>query len=72
MTDSALHTLQVKLIDSIFFSEYGDIRSILDEFLPHPLWSEQVAMTTYLTKHVKGALFEYEHTIGWSYVEDGE
>lgn len=66
-----LVNLQLALLKSIQASEYGDIRSIMDEQLPAPLWSEQVIMTQYLNKHVNGALFSYDKDDGWYYVEEG-
>jgi len=63
--------VQLAVNPSIEANEYGDIRSIMDELLPTPLWSEQVHMTIYLNKHVNGALFTYDGD-GWSYIEEGE
>jgi len=65
-------TCKAQLVKSIQASEYGDIRSILDEFLPAPLWSEAVEMTHHLNLHVNGALYDYDPRDGWSYVEEGE
>lgn len=59
-----------ELVNSILANEYGDVRSILDEHLPAPLWSEQVEMTYHLNVHVNGALFSYEAAVGWYYVEE--
>ncbi len=58
------------LVTSILADEYGDIRSILDEYLPNPTWTEQVEMTKHLNLHVNGALFEYEAAVGWYYTEE--
>lgn len=52
--------------------EFGDIRSILDEYACHPLWGEQVIINAYLTKHVHGALFDFNKETGWGYVEEFE
>jgi len=73
MPTSTTRVLSCKaaLVKSIQASEYGDIRSILDEFLPSPTWSEQVEMTQHLNLHVNGALFEYEAAVGWYYTEEG-
>ena len=71
-SSTAVLAAKAALVKSIQASEYGDIRSILDEMLPSPLWSEQVEMIHHLSLHVNGALFEYEAGILWSYVEEGE
>ena len=49
--------------------EYGDIMSMLDEYLPNPTFSEVLAMAHYLGCHVSDAVFEYEQGTGWTYVE---
>ena len=67
----AVLAAQAALVTSIVASEYGDIRSILDEYLPAPTWDEQVEMTHHLNLHVNGALFEYEASVGWYYDEEG-
>ncbi len=61
-----------ELAQSILDSEFGDIRSILDEFLSDATWSEQVAMTQHLTIMVNGALYSYTAADGWTYVEEGD
>lgn len=55
---------------SCLSSEYGDIRSMLDEYMPIPCWSEQVAMAHYLTVNVHGAIFSYDGHEGWTYEEE--
>ena len=50
--------------------EYGDIRSMLDEYIPTPTWGEQVALITFLNARVRGASFEFSHAEGWSYIEE--
>lgn len=73
MATSSIQTLTCKsaLVKPIIASEYGDIRSILDELLPYPLWSEQVEMSKHLNLHVNGAHFEWQASVGWYYVEEG-
>ena len=72
MAVSTAKVLNVKFAikQSIIDSEYGDIRSILDELLLHPTWDEQVDMSKHLCVHVDGALFDYNRTDGWGYVEE--
>ena len=70
-TTAQVRKAQAHLLVSIAASEYGDIRSILDEYLPSPLWSEQVEMTRYLGRVVVGALYSYDGNEGWTYVEEG-
>lgn len=67
-----LYEVQDLLTHSIITNEYGDIRTILDEYMPQPTWSELMSMSTYLTKHVRGALFDYDVKDGWGYTEEGE
>ncbi len=67
----AVLAAKAALVKSIIANEYGDVRSILDEMLPHPTWDEQVEMTHHLNLHVNGALFEYDAHILWSYDEEG-
>lgn len=64
--------LQLAVSKALAKDEYGDVRSMLDEYLHTPLWSEQVHMTIYLNKHCNGALFTYDHLDGWSYTEEGD
>jgi len=52
-------------------SEYGDIRSILDELLSDATWSEQVEMIHHLNVTVTGAMFEYNAADGWYYMAEG-
>lgn len=68
-SSKAVLAAKAAIVKSIQASEYGDIRSYLDELLPSPLWSEQVEMTYHLNLHVNGALFSYDRD-GWSYVEE--
>ena len=63
--------VQFAVKESILKQEFGDIRSILDELLHTPLWSEQVAMTIHLNNICYGALFSYDHLDGWTYTEEG-
>ena len=70
-SSKAVLAAKAALVKSIQASEYGDIRSILDEYLPAPTWEEQVEMTHHLNLHVNGALFEYDAHILWSYDEEG-
>ncbi len=69
-SSNAVLAAKAAIIKSIQASEYGDIRSILDELLPSPLWSEQVEMDKHLNLHVNGALFYYEGSIGWYYEQE--
>lgn len=61
--------IQTKLLSSVLADEYGDIRSMLDEYLPQPTFSEQLAMSHYLDVRVIGARFKYETGLGWWYDE---
>jgi hypothetical protein len=72
MSAQRLLTCKVELTQSIVDSEYGDIRSILDEFLFDATWSEQVDMTKHLNVLVNGALYSYTAADGWTYVEEGD
>lgn len=60
-----------KIKQSCIDNEYGDIRSMLDEYAATPLWSEQVALHSFLNRDVIGAHFEYNPAIGWTYTEEG-
>ena len=71
-SSKAVLAAKAAIVKSIQASEYGDVRSYLDELLPSPLWSEQVEMTHHLDLHVSGALFSYEGAVGWYYVEEGD
>lgn len=62
---------KLALVKPMKANEYGDVRSILDELLPSPLWSEQVEMAHHLTIHVNGAMFAYYPSTGWFYTEAG-
>ena len=62
--------VQAKILGSILNDEYGDIRSMLDEYLPNPTFSEQLAMSHYLDIRVIGARFTYETGLGWWYDEE--
>lgn len=66
-----LRELKDLLLQSVIDDEYGDIRSILDEQLSHPTWSEQVEMVRYLGVMVDGALFSFDRD-GWGYAEEWE
>ena len=72
MSFQRLLTCKIELAQSVLDSEYGDIRSILDEFLSHATWSEQVAMAQHLTIMVNGALYSYTAADGWTYVVEGD
>jgi len=50
-------------------SEYGDIRSILDENLRYPHKYELELVQEYLAEHCKGACFDYSFDVGWGYEE---
>ncbi len=63
--------VQLAVAKAIADSDYVLMSAILNEYLPHPLWSEQVSMTIYLNKHVVGALFNYAPVDGWCYVLEG-
>jgi len=41
--------------------EYSDVKAMLNEHAPSPLWSEQVALITFLNARVRGASFEFSH-----------
>jgi len=71
MSYQRLLTCKLELAQSILDSEYGDIRSILDEFLSDATWTEQVSMTRHLNIMVTGATFEYNAADGWYYTEEG-
>jgi len=70
---SATRLLNCKraLAQSVVNSEYGDIRSILDELLSDATWSEQVEMIHHLNVTVTGAMFEYNAADGWYYMAEG-
>jgi hypothetical protein len=63
--------VQLAVAKAIAASDYVLVSAILSEYLPHPLWSEQVSMTIYLNRHVNGALFNYVPVDGWCYVLEG-
>ncbi len=71
MSYQRLLNCKLALTQSIVDSEYGDIRSILDESLSDATWSEQVAMSRHLNVLVTGAAFEYNAADGWYYTEAG-
>ena len=50
--------------------EYSDVKAMLNEHAPAPLWSEQVALISFLTTRVRGASFEYSHADGWTYIKE--
>lgn len=72
MSKSRLLACEAAIVQSVVNSEYGDIRSILDELLPDATWSEQVTMIHHLNSTVTGAMFEYNAADGWYYMEEGE
>jgi hypothetical protein len=50
-------------------NEYGDIRSMLDEYLPHPSRVEKLRVLDYLSYSIRGAWFNHSDSIGWYYDE---
>lgn len=59
-----------KIAQSVRDGEYGDIRSMLDEYIPKPSTDERSRILLHLFWYVKGATFDYSSTDGWGYDED--
>lgn len=58
-----------EITPSIIANEYGDVRSMLDQYFRYPNSNELAGMLMHLKYQVKGATFDYSYNHGWGYVE---
>lgn len=58
----------IELAEAINNKEYGDIRSILDEYIPNPPYWMLIKISQEILRYT-GAYFFFSAVDGWSYTE---